>query len=96
METEAPAPLHTILVTIFGCSSICSSCSVTSLVFRRRVRRVQSQNQSYFATDGRSVSQSVLALSNSGTPDQILVVVKTITLLFVMGRSLWREDGSVV
>jgi hypothetical protein len=39
-----------------------------------------SQNQSYeyFATDGRSVRPSVLALNPPGTHDQILALVKTI------------------
>jgi hypothetical protein len=35
-----------------------------------------------------TVSQSVSALSPSGTHDQTLVVVKTIAFLFVLGHSL--------
>jgi hypothetical protein len=42
----------------------------------------QSHRQSYFATDG----QSVLAFSPSGIHDQILAVVKTVAVLFVLGR----------
>jgi hypothetical protein len=57
------------------------------------------QSQSNFATDGlsvsRSVSQSVFALSSSETHDQILTVVKTVAVLFVMGRLPCREDGSI-
>jgi hypothetical protein len=55
-----------------------------------------SQSQSYFATDCQSVSQSVLALSHSETHDQILAVVKTVSVLFVGGRPPWRVDGSVI
>jgi len=51
-------------------------------------------SQSYFATDG--VSQSILALSYSGTHNQISVVVRTVAVLFVVGRSLCREDGSIL
>jgi hypothetical protein len=40
------------------------------------------QSQGYFATD----SLSVLALSPSGTHDQILAVVKTVEVSFVVGR----------
>jgi hypothetical protein len=36
-------------------------------------------------TVGRSVSQSVMALSPSGTHDQSLAVVKTVAVLFVVG-----------
>jgi len=42
-------------------------------------------SQSYFATDDRSVSRSVLALSPSGTHDQILAVVKTVEVLLSWG-----------
>jgi hypothetical protein len=41
---------------------------------------------SYFATDGLSVSQTVLALSPSGTHDHILAVVKTDAVWSVVGR----------
>jgi len=51
---------------------------------------------SYFATDGRLVSQSVLVLGPPGTHDQILTVVKTVAVLFVVGRSPCREDRSVM
>jgi hypothetical protein len=48
-----------------------------------------SQRQSYFATDGQSVSQSVgqsvLALRTSRTHDQILAVVKTVVVLLLWG-----------
>jgi len=40
---------------------------------------------SYFVTVGQSVSHSVLTLSPSGIHDQILAVVKTVTVLFVVG-----------
>jgi hypothetical protein len=64
-----------------------------------------SQSQIYFETDGRSVSQSqsyfvtesqsvVLALSPSGTHGQTLAVVKTLAVLFVVGRPPCREDVS--
>jgi hypothetical protein len=55
-----------------------------------------SQSQSYFATDIRSVSQSILTLSPPGTHDYVLVVVKTVAILFVVGRPAWWEDGSVL
>jgi hypothetical protein len=42
--------------------------------------------KSYFATDGQSVSPFVLALSPSRTHDQILAVVKTVAVFFVVGR----------
>jgi hypothetical protein len=48
------------------------------------------QSKSYFATDCQSVSQSasppVLALGRSGTHNQILAVLKTVAVLFVVGR----------
>jgi hypothetical protein len=44
-----------------------------------------SQSQSYFVIGGQSVR---LAVSPSGTHDQILVVVKTVVDLFVVGRSV--------
>jgi hypothetical protein len=50
-------------------------------------------SQSHFATDGRSVGQFVLALSPSGTHDQILAVVKTVTVLLVVGR---RENRFIM
>jgi hypothetical protein len=34
----------------------------------------------------QSVSESVLALSPSGTQDKVLAVVKTVEVLFVVGR----------
>jgi len=37
-------------------------------------------------TDGQSVSQSALTSNPSGTHDQILAVVKTVAVLFIMGR----------
>jgi len=43
---------------------------------------------------GRSASPSVFALSLSGTHDQILAVVKTVAVLFVVGRRLCRQDIS--
>jgi hypothetical protein len=56
---------------------------------------------SYFTTDRRSVSQSVFL--GVGHPfeahDQILLFTsfcRKIALLFVLGRPLWREDGSVI
>jgi len=51
---------------------------------------------SYFATDGQSVRPSVLALSPSRTHDQILAVVMTVAVLFVVERSPQREAGSVM
>jgi len=42
-----------------------------------------------------TVSPSVLALSPSGTHDQILVVLKTVAVLFVVGSSPCRGDGSI-
>jgi hypothetical protein len=42
-------------------------------------------SQSHFATDAQSVNHSVLALSLSGTYNQILVAVKTVEILFVVG-----------
>jgi hypothetical protein len=44
------------------------------------------RTRSYFTTDGRSVSQYVL----------FLFFCREITLLFFLGRPLWREDGSVI
>jgi hypothetical protein len=55
-----------------------------------------SQNQSYFATNSLSVSPSVLALSPSGTRDQILVAVKTVAVLFAMGHPPCQKDGSAL
>jgi len=43
-----------------------------------------------------TVSQSALALSPSGTHDQILAVVKTVPVLLVTGRLPRRENGSVL
>jgi len=37
----------------------------------------------------RPISHSFLALSPSGAVDQILVVVDTTAVLFIMGRSPW-------
>jgi hypothetical protein len=42
-----------------------------------------------------TASQFLLASIPSGTRDQILAVVKTIAVLFVVGRSPSREEGSV-
>jgi len=44
----------------------------------------------------QSVGPSVLVFNPSGIHDQILVVDKTVPVLFVMGRSPCREDGSVM
>jgi hypothetical protein len=52
--------------------------------------RVKSQN--YFATDGQSVSQSILALSPSETHDQILVVVGQ--LRFCLSWGVLSHDGT--
>jgi hypothetical protein len=53
----------------------------------------QSHNQNnHFTTDGRSLSESV----RLGTHDQILVAVKTVSILFVMVRPPYREDGSIL
>jgi hypothetical protein len=51
-------------------------------------------SQSHIATDGRSVSKS-WCRAPSGAHDQIFITVLTVTVLFFMGRPLWREDGSV-
>jgi hypothetical protein len=48
-----------------------------------------------FPTDGQSVSQSALALSPSGTHDQIFAVVKTAVALLVVGRPPSRGDRSI-
>jgi hypothetical protein len=55
--------------------------------------QAQNYSQSYFAADGQSVSQFILALSHSGTHDQILAIV---AVLLVVGRLPSREDGSVL
>jgi hypothetical protein len=47
-------------------------------------------------TVSQSVSQSVMISSPSRTHDQILFVVKTAAVLFVMGRHPCREDRSVM
>jgi hypothetical protein len=62
------------------------------------------QCQNSFATDCQSVSQSVsqavrpafLAGNPDGTHNQIMAVVKTFAVLLVVGRSPWREDGSII
>jgi hypothetical protein len=63
---------------------VADSCTICSSRTRRPVQTLLVAS-SYFATDGRSVSQSVsqsvLALSPSGTRDQILAVVKTVAVL---------------
>jgi len=41
-------------------------------------------------------SQFVLALSRSDTHDKILTVVKTVAVLFALGRSPCQEDGFVM
>jgi hypothetical protein len=47
-------------------------------------------SQTHFTTGsqsvGQSVSQSVLSLIPSGSHDQILILVKTVAVLFVIGR----------
>jgi hypothetical protein len=52
--------------------------------------------QSVRVTLQLTVNQSVLVLSPSWTDDQILAAVKTVAILFVVGRSSRREDGSVM
>jgi hypothetical protein len=51
-----------------------------------------SQSQGYFATDG----QSVLALSPSGTHNQIMAVVKAVAVLLSWGVLPDWQDGSVL
>jgi hypothetical protein len=51
----------------------------TSHILLIGMYKLQSQSQSYFAADG----QSVLALSPSGTHDQILSLVMAVAGLFV-------------
>jgi hypothetical protein len=59
----------------------------------------QSQSQSYFTTDGGSVSKA-WCRAHSGTFDQILLPVSRFQsescCLVRMGRPLWREDGSAI
>jgi hypothetical protein len=52
------------------------------------------QSQSHIATDGQSVSKS-WCRAPSEAHDQIFITLLTVMLLFFVGRSLWREDGSV-
>jgi hypothetical protein len=54
----------------------------------------QSQSQIHIATVGQSVSKSWCRVP-SGAHDQIFITVLTVTVLFFVGRPLWREDGSV-
>jgi hypothetical protein len=55
-----------------------------------------SQSQSHIATDDQSVSLSVMVSSPvwGSWPDISYCV--TVTVLYLGGRPLWREDGSVV
>jgi len=60
-------------------------------------KKTMTQSQSHFTNDGQSVSQSVLALSPCMAHDHILHLWGiTATVIFVVGRHLWREDGSVI
>jgi len=68
--------------TDLSCNRSQSLYVLARLILNRR------QCQSYFATDGQTVSHSVLALT--------LVMVKTVAVLFVVGRPPYPEDGSVV
>jgi hypothetical protein len=72
-------------------------CYETKIILARWLFRVIFK--SYFASDTQWVSQpvspSILALNPYGTHNQILAVVKTVAVLFVVGRSPCREDGSV-
>jgi hypothetical protein len=54
---------------------------------------IQSQSQSHIATDGQSVSK-FWCRAPSGAHDQIFNPAWEFGLVFV-GRTLWREDGSV-
>jgi hypothetical protein len=71
-----------------------------SILTRLLTGRVQhsSWSWSYFTTDGQSVCLSVG--HPFGAHDQILLFFlsfcRRIILLFVLGRPLWREDGSVI
>jgi hypothetical protein len=71
--------------------------------------RRRSQSQSYFATDGQSVSQSVSWSVTQSVSQSVSLGVEplrdirpafgcsqTIAFLFVVGRALCREDGSVI
>jgi hypothetical protein len=53
------------------------------------------QCQNHITNDGRSVSQS-WRRAPIGTHEQILIVIKTAAILFVMGRPPCRQDGSVL
>jgi hypothetical protein len=53
-------------------------------------------SQSVSQSVSHSFSHSVLALSPFMTHAQIFVIVSTVAVLFVVGRSLRREDGSVM
>jgi hypothetical protein len=56
---------------------------------------VSSQSQSHIATDGQSVSK-YWCRAPSGTHDKIFsYYYLTVMVLFLWGRPLWREDGSV-
>jgi hypothetical protein len=55
----------------------------------------QSQSQSYFTTDGQSVSMS-WCRAQFGTFDQRFFFFLKVTVLPYLGRPLWREVGSVI
>jgi hypothetical protein len=56
---------------------------------------LSAQSQSHIATDGRSVGQSVLVSSpHLGLMTRYLLLFHSYSLVIV-GRPLWREDGSL-
>jgi hypothetical protein len=81
------------MITLGQCTVKMTSNKISSASYSRRTSRVtfifpysESESVTLQLTVGQSVSQSVLARSPSGTHDQILAVVKTAAVLYVVGR----------
>jgi hypothetical protein len=83
-------PLHNI-----SCENLTNSTLLTVSLVTRLTPAVTAYNDTFIGlrvrvtlqlTVSQSFSQSVLALSPSGTHDQVLAVVKTVAVLFLMAR----------
>jgi hypothetical protein len=88
-------PILAELTTIFYCLIWDSSNMEGQVPVFTRIS--PSRSRSYFMTEGQSVCLGVG--HPFGAHDQILLFLlfcRKMALLFVLGRPLWREDGSVI
>jgi len=69
--------------------------SVDSRILERGTNYAR-ESQRVRVTLRLTIRESVLAMSPSGTRDQILAIIRTFAVLLLWGRLPWREDRSVL